>query len=587
MVTFDPRQFERFARKLTIESKDEGLVPLKFRGSQIEMLKGISNAVANDQHIIKILKSRQLGASTMCLGLDLYWSLAHPGTHGALITDTDSNRESFRVTLDAMIGNSGKQKNPEIIKHNRDHMVFKNRSRLIYQVAGTRDGGNLARGKGLNYCHATEVSSWGNPDSVDSLTASFSEKNAFRLYIFESTARGFNLWYDMCREAQKSRSQAFLFVTWWHSPEFCFNPGDNEYRVYADMPPDASEREWMEEIRKLHGHEITPGQLAWWRWMKAERGYDEATLNEEFPLTAERAWVMTGSQFFSTRSLTNLMVHAKTKQAHGYTYRFGESYDTLKKEHTNADESHFLVWEEPEDGAYYAIGADPCGGTGSMLADDAVIEVMRCYGDGLEQAAEFRFSGIPGYLFAWALADIARMYHPCIVNLEINGSGIAVADELNRIRFEGSYYVYRRSDSLGGGGALHWRTTNDTKRWVMEQMRTFIERQMIGVYSEEAVSQMRKIEQDGIYVGGSSRMTGDDCVMAMAIAIEAYAKNYMETLQAMGSTRPKHGSSTSSTSSVLQADIRGMLRSAGLVSPETAIESAYGESVYIPDNEEF
>lgn len=598
VMPLDPRHFERFARTLIIESKDDGLTPLKLRGSQIAILKGIVEAMGKGQRIIKLLKSRQVGASTLSLALDLYWALTHAGIHGAVITDTDSNRESFRTTIDAMLENNSRARTANVLKHNRDHLVLRNRSRLIYQVAGTREGGSLARGKGLNYCHGTEVSSWGNPESVDSLLASFSEKHEHRLYLFESTARGFNLWHDMCREAQRSRSQAFLFVTWWSSPEFCFAPDDPEYKVYTSTPRTMTEREWIREVVLLHKHVITDGQLAWWRWMIAERGYSEDTMHEEFPVTSERAWVMTGSQFFSTASLTRLMAESRKRKWAGYVYHFMHNYDQVEKERVTSSEPQLKVWEEPVSGAYYTLGADPCGGTGNLVGDDAVIEVLRCYGDGVEQVAEFRTPGIPGYCFAWVLARLASEYQPCIVNLEINGTGVAVADELNRIDFRGSYYVYRRADSLGGGGVLHWRTTNETKRWVMEQMRNVVERDMIGVYSEEAVSQMRRIEQTGIYVGGSSRMTGDDCVMGMALAIEAWIKNYMGMLEGMDVRRPARddaGNVTeNSAQNVLVRDVRDMLRDAGFATPEAELEASYGTSLYVPrdeletvDNEEF
>ncbi|MGH9697966.1 MAG: hypothetical protein ACRD52_00735 [Candidatus Acidiferrales bacterium] len=597
---FNPREFEIFCRGLTIESRDEGLVPFKFNQAQVRTVKAVAKALEDGRRTILVLKSRQIGLSTLGLGLDLYWASRHPGIHGMLVTDSDSNREAFRMTLDAMIGEGARAKEGPVKRHNREHLIFRNRSRLIYEVAGLKSGGTMARGKGLNYCHGTECSSWGERNAVDSLFASFSQRHQHRLYLFESTARGFNLWHDMCKAAKKSDasvagSQAFIFVTWWHSDLFQFPPGTNEYRVYGKGDPDPHEREWIRAVKLIYKHEITRAQLAWWRWQAEDRGVTPENLLEDFPPTEELAWKMTGAQFFSTSSLTKLMTATKRQKAKRYMYHWGKEFSDLKKSRTDSPYAHHTVWEEPVNGAYYTIGADPCGGTGSTMGDDAVIEVLRCYADGVEQVAEFRAPGIPGYCFAWTLASLANEYKPAVVNLEINGAGISVADELSRIEFSGSYYIYRRIDSLGGGGILHWKTNSENKRWVMEQLRSLVERDMILVRSSEAVDQMRNIEQSGVYIGASSSQQTDDCVMALAMAVEAWTKNWLGTLQAMNMMRQKRDEKGQvierTLENVLEKQLEDMLKREGLGPKEAEPEAAFGERVYermeTDDMEEF
>lgn len=584
VAPLNPKSFEKYARTLTIESKDEGLVRFRLRKSQIEVLKRVTKALMEDKRQIYLLKSRQIGASTLGLALDLYWCQQHSGIHGALITDKDDNRESFRTTLDSMLGSPGTGADSQVAKHNRLHMVFKNRSRLIYQVAGMRTGGSLARGKGLNYAHSTEVSSWGDPQAIDSLMASFSSKHPHRLYLFESTARGYNLWYDMCDQAQRSRSQAFLFVTWWHSPEFSFPRGTNEYRVYGREDPTPEENEWIRQVKILYKHDITKEQLAWWRHKIEDEGYKIEAMFEEYPPTEEHAWVMTGAQFFSTSSLTRMMTQARSTRPREYVFGFGRDYQSLERRSAEGLDPHLLVWEEPVEGAYYCIGADPCGGAGGSSGDDAVIEVLRCFGDGVEQVAEFRMPGIPGYCFAWVLAYMAKRYQPNICNLEINGAGIAVADELSRLDFAGSYYLYRRADSLGGQGYLHWRTTSENKRWIMEQMRTLVEREMLLVRSRGAVKQLGKIEQIGMFVGGSS-VAGDDCVMGLALGIEAWSKNFMEMLKGAKIWRPKRdetGNTVDHPLTIIERQVQDVLGNAGLRPADDVREKSFGEGFFSP-----
>ncbi len=593
VAPLNPLEFEKFCRGLTIESRDAGLVPFRFNAAQVIAVREIAKALQQDKRVIKMLKCRQIGGSTIGLAFDMYWCKKHPGIHGVLATDTESNREQFRTTLDAMLGQDAKREG-DIIRHNREHLVFPNRSRLIYQVVGVRENGMLGRGKGLNYCHATECSSWGSRESYESLMSSFSQKHPNRFYFFESTARGFNMWYDMWNEAKKARSQAAIFLTWWHTPElFSFPRGTNEWRVYGQGEPTGEEKEWIRAVKLIYKHEISTAQLAWWRWMIEDQGRNPEAMYEDFPPTEELAFQMTGSQFFSTESLTRLMAKSKRAKPKGYNYSFGGEYKALTRRPCRDSYPQLLVWEPPQGGAYYTIGADPCGGTGGGTGDDAVIEVLRCYGDGVEQVAEFRTPGIPGYCFAWILASLAAEYQPCVVNLEINGAGISVADELSRLEFAGSFYLYRRSDSLGGGGFLHWRTTNENKRWVMEHLRTCVERDMIEIRSEEAVSQMRKIEQTGIYVGTTSARTGDDCVMAIALAAEAWSKNYLDMLKGMNAWKPKRDDkgriAEENVANVVTRQVRDLLDGAGLIPAAPSQEAAYGEAFFAgaSDEEDF
>jgi len=167
----------------------------------------ISSGLANGILFFVILKGRQLGITTISLALDLYWHFTNAGLGGTLVTDTEENRDMFRGTLGAYMEGVPKEYKIPMLAHNRNSLSLKNRSRIFYQVAGLRAKGSLGRGKGITFLHGTETSSWGDEEGLASLLASLAETNPDRLYIFESTARGFNMFHEMYVTAKRARTR--------------------------------------------------------------------------------------------------------------------------------------------------------------------------------------------------------------------------------------------------------------------------------------------------------------------------------------------------------------------------------------------
>ena len=214
-MKFNKDLFYKFCSELKIETKEQGLRKMNnLLGTQTYVMNEIAKGLEDDIHFFVILKGRQLGITTISLALDLYWHFTHPGLQGTLTTDTEENRDMFRTTLSMYMEGLPKEYRIPLLAHNRNQLSLKNRSRLFYQVAGLRAKGSLGRGKAITYLHGTETSSWGDEEGLASLLASLAETNPDRLYLFESTARGFNMFHDMYTTAKRARTQRAIFCGW-------------------------------------------------------------------------------------------------------------------------------------------------------------------------------------------------------------------------------------------------------------------------------------------------------------------------------------------------------------------------------------
>jgi hypothetical protein len=554
-MKFNLTQFYKFCDNLKIESKEKGLISLDTRlGTQTYVMDEIGSGLESGVHFFVILKGRQLGITTISLALDLYWHFTNAGLGGTLVTDTEENRDMFRGTLGAYMEGLPKEYKIPMLAHNRNSLSLKNRSRIFYQVAGLRAKGSLGRGKGITFLHGTETSSWGDEEGLASLLASLAETNPNRLYIFESTARGFNMFHDMYVTAKRARTQKAIFCGWWRNEFYSADPESDIYKVYWDGKLTVEEKEWTRDIKKLYNFEVNSRQMAWWRWKMLEGIKDESLMYQEFPPTEDYAFVMTGTTFFSIARCTDAAKICKKITFDNYRYVFGANFQDTQVIKSTERLSTLKVWEEPVDTAYYVIGADPAYGS-SDWADRFCIQVYRCYSDGMEQVAAFATSELNTYQFAWVISHLAGAYKNSTLNLEVNGPGQAVINELRNLKRQAaamagemgkqlmdvygsmSNYIWRRNDTMGGiSNSIGWMTTVQTKERMLSYMKDYFERGMMAVYDMETLEEMKTITREGGGIAASGR-NKDDRVIASALAAAAYAEQLQPRLIAMKISR--------------------------------------------------
>lgn len=589
-MAFNRANFEAFCRALQVDTKDYGLInlaPEKWLGTQRRFVDEIEKGMAEGVHEFVVLKGRQVAITTICLALDLYWLFAHNGVSGSLVTHDEETRDMFRAMLTTYINGLPKKYKKPLDQHNRVQLVLhpKFRSKFSYQVAGTRKNSSLGKGKALMFLHSTEVSAYGDEEGIASLKASLSEGNPNRLYIWESTAQGFNHYYDMWEAAKRATSARAIFIGWWLREDYVKAEGTPEYAAYWDGKILPEERKWIRDIKKLYDYDIRPEQIAWWRWCLHEKMQDEDLMYQNYPPTEDYAFIQSGSNFFSTGLLTDA-VRAAKKQKPAVLYRFAssEKFEDLEVIECGPKSATLSIWENPVPGAYYTIGADPAYGS-SDWKDRFVASVWRCYGDGVEQVAEFCTDDCVPHQFAWIILFLAGAYGiqgKCMLNLEINGPGMAVWQEISGLKQRAfmtasndvsrkiiavvqnlQNYLYKRADSMGRPGAFHWTTTTATKERMMNLLKGEIERGAALVRSVEMLDEAKTIVRDEGTIAAPGRAK-DDRVIGAALAMVAWNDFIrMQCLQA-GLTKPVADDGVPAAPSGMSFEMKGYLKRLGI-----------------------
>jgi len=575
--------FYAFLGKCFINSKDYGRICLgeSLYWGQRHAITQIFDALEDDIHDIYILKSRQLGISTLVRALMIFFEGMFPGLKGAIVFDTDQNKQESRAELEVMINDLPRTlKFPKIKANNRAGLTLYNESKVLFMSAGVRKSktsGTLGRSVGLALATLSELCSYDNDEGLEAFENSLSDVNPDRLYIRESTARGFNSWWEMWVEARSDPShKRCIFLGWWCKDSQRVEQDAVDFTVYGSAPPTTKEIEKIKIVRERYGFEITVEQLAWIRRKMDPSSDGNTDTGPEFegspiriqeqPWTEEEAFQQTGSVFFAQEKLTDLTRKHASNKFRGYMFWAGSEFTDMKVYPAeNLRMTELKVWEEPDPEGVYVLACDPAYGENEEN-DRSALQVVRCYADGCDQVAEYAWPLITTYQLAWVIAAILGWYGQGRAEiryiLELNGPGGAVFAALKDLKFKidnsrgvrssdekgladifrnVKTYIYNRVDSMGTGWNYHFKMNVGTKVQLMERLRDFVSNGKFRIRSMSLIDEMKTIAREGDAIQAPGHMK-DDRVIAAALAVHAWETKMMAGLVATRRTREAESS---------------------------------------------
>ena len=576
------RGFYAFLQRTYVNSKEYGRICLgdQLYDGQKQFIKAVFNALEDNKHKVFVLKARQLGLSTISRALSAFYIGMHDGMQGALVFDTMPHRDSARIELGKLIRNLDPSlKFPRVLgvggSGNRDSLQLENDARILFLSAGTQQrstSGTLGRSEGLTMAHLSELCSYDNPEGLKAFEQSMSEFHPDRLYIYESTARGYNQWKDMWDDACADTAHCeTLFLGWWSRQDQRIAKDDPDFELYGMEPPSTRELERMADVKRLYGLEITVEQLAWIRRKvdpaaRAAGDTDAGFEAEDNVMLAEQAWTaeeafqQTGSKFFGAKALTQITRKNATNAFKAYMYWAGEEFPPRIFHAENLKMTELKVWDEPDPDGVYVLACDPAYGENEEN-DHSAIQVCRCYADGLDQVAEYSWPLVTTYQLAWVIASLLGWYGQNRAEiryiLELNGPGTAVFNELKNLRqkieatrhIPGEQekgisdifrnvrtYIYNRPDSMGAGYNYHWVTNINRKVMIMERLRDFVGNGKLRVRSLSTIGEMKSVGREGDSIHAPRGMR-DDRTFALALAVHYWETKVMTGMIAQRKTR--------------------------------------------------
>lgn len=558
----DPRYY--LENYHTIQTEDEGFRTLyPFWDSQEIFYNEIMEMVKAGKPVkAVVLKARQLGLSTISEGLIFHRTIFKRAVNSLIVAqDPGQSAYLFDMFLRAYDNLPWWMRPEKIFRSKGKYMIFGStdpardglNSQIMVEAANKMTG--VSVGKTIRACHMSELSAWDAPEILtEQLWPTMNAKD--ELAIMESTARGRSgtgkFWYDFWNQCVKKWGDGQwewkpIFIEWFRcSVSTIDKTSAGKYSRTLDgqtFEPTPEETAFRQKVqRETSDHFYISDEMLKWRRYKIQETVaatgDSYGFQQEYASNPIEAFISSGTCAFP-REMLHKMLNGMCRQPRWVgeiSYRHNEaqryhvslidqeeerakdpSYETPSTDYPGA---RLRVWERPEPGESYYIGADVAQGIEGR--DYSCAQVIKIGHGGApdEQVAEWH-GWINPTPYAHVLAALGYWYNTCEISSEINDCGQKTYMELYRILEYPQLFRWKHYDRVKNfySDLMAWQTTNKTRPLLITKLRELLLERGVIIYSYELLDEMITFasEDDGGRFEGVDN--NDDMVFAMMIAV--------------------------------------------------------------------
>ena len=480
-----------------IRDKNGNLINLKFNHAQEEFYSLLKESYGKRPSRFIVLKARQLGISTFTEAFITFMTMFNPNTSSVLLAhQADSASAIFNMTK-LYINELPASMQPQQKYSNAKEIVFDGENGLKSSIR-VMVASDATRGSTYKYAHLSEVAFWEHPEEALLALNQAVPSTDDSLIVIESTANGFNHFYNLWQDAVNGRSDYTpLFFPWYVDPNYS--------RPYDGFVLNQYEKDIMEKFN------LTTDQLQWRRWCIANNcGGDETKFRQEYPITPEEAFITSGTSVFNTELILEHMKTVPEPIRRGY---FDYDYDGLHIANIHWVEDslgYIKIYRNPSGNT--VIGGDTAGeGSDFFVAqvidqngylcatlhhqfdEDLYVKQVYCLGAYYKSliAIESNFSTFPN-------RELQRLHYPTLY----------VRETYDQIRYD-------TQDRFG------FKTTALTRPLIINQLVEIVREHIERINDRETLQEMLSFIRNPKGRAEASPGTHDDLVMALAIGYEA------------------------------------------------------------------
>jgi hypothetical protein len=500
-----------------------------------------------------VLKARQLGSSTLSQGLIFHKTIFNKGVN-ALIVAQDPSQADFLFSMSRLAYDSlpwwmrpeerYQAKGRYLILDKRDDMERQRRpgmkSQILVEAANKMT--SAGRGKTIRCAHFSELASWEDGGVLSrSLLPTMNATD--ELAIMESTAEGrIGFWYEWWRQVANGDVLDWtpLFIPYYRVKKY-----SKPIPQGTTFEPTQEEKNIREKTLLKENFNIPDEVFNWVRNKKREfvalEG-DEFGFYQEFPINDVEAFQSSGTCAYPKRLLHKILDsdccpprwygeieyhHQPQARKEGCVKlidpvlrKAGQLHVLMKGEHLPPAREYgerLRVWELPESGSDYYVGADVAMGDGGDFSCAQVIRI----GPGPEpdaQVAEWR-GWISPTDFGDVLAALGYWYNEAQIACEANDVGVSTNNQIFRILEYPNIYRWKHVDKIKNfiTDLFGWWTNHKTRDLIISKMREAIMERTLILRSEDLIDEMMAFTREEVGGRYEGRGTPDDRVMAMNI----------------------------------------------------------------------
>ncbi len=418
-VLQDPKKYiESF---LYIKTKKNEIVRFRLNSAQKRLYDLIMRLQAEGRPVrILILKSRQMGFSTLTEALIYYKTATKKNVNSFIITHKDeATTNLFNMSK---LYQEKNQVRPMLKNSNAKELIFENptknqrekerrpglKSKIKCSTAG---GKGVGRSDTFTNVHASEIAYW--PGDIEETYTGLMQAvpdTPESMVIIESTPKGFNFFKKMWDDAVAGLNDYVPFFAPWYEME--------EYRrPYHGETLTAEE----EELKELFG--LDNEQIMWRRWcIRNNCSNDIDVFHQEYPATPEEGFIASGTCVFKNNReivLRIRMIQSEAAPRRGsftYTERVA-ALDRIFLSDWHFEESEkgeISIFKEPIPGRPYVLGGDTAGEGSDWFTAHVIDNITG------EQVARLHWQNPDGDDYAKQIYCLGMYYNTALIALEMN-----------------------------------------------------------------------------------------------------------------------------------------------------------------------
>ncbi|MCR2042624.1 hypothetical protein NSA23_00705 [Anaerosalibacter massiliensis] len=461
-----------------------------------------------------ILKSRQLGFSTLSLGLMLWSAYQIPNSNYLMVCHEEKALQNLFHRLKLM-----QRSIPDVVRlkekrSNRNELLLENGSRIAVQVFSS----DVGRSHTLQMIHISELAMVIKDDvkkqGLLALEQALAKNNTSKL-IIESTAKGYDFYHAIWQNAEKGRSKYKPFFYPWtsktHAMQFKteieeavrWYESTNHGRPLSSDPLELTpyERKLLEDTK------VTLRQLMWRRYKMQDM---KDLFVQEYPAYPSECFVSTNKGVFDTNIINERMY---------YIPKPLKSIEGLPLSLQKYVCDGLNIYETPKQKEWYFMGVDVALGNGQ--GDDSTICILDSNG---EQVATFNRNDIPTYKFVDIVAELGYFYNYACIMCERNTYGIDILQRLWKEKQYINLNKTKKKDKITGRRKWEhgWYQDSVSKTILVNDLKEVFETGVITINDKETLEQMLIYrESRGKFSNIEGENNHDDLVDALGLAVQS------------------------------------------------------------------
>lgn len=510
---------------LKIQNEESQLIPFEFNETQYFLSQIVDDLKSKNLPIrLIILKSRRKGVSTWVEGYFYHKTSMRHNKYAVTVThEPEATDFIFKMTK-RFHQHCPKELRPEVKYSNMKLLEFNNQSGTGLDSAfrvGTAGKEDFGSGQLIHFVHLSEVTKWPINTQSSLLTSLLQcvPDDPETAIIFESTGKGIGGEFYTRFWAAKYCYEVFLDENREPKLKFSVNEKSDSNNTYCriffpwfipknrrkEVPPDFKKTQKEEQLAKLYN--LDDSQLCWRRWATENRcNGNEDIFCQEYPSNPTESFLSSGRPVFNNQELL-ILKNAAPKPIARYECQISSGQWIAK------EAGRLNVWEEPEAGQRYVIGADIAEGLewGDYSSADIInqltgVQVAQWYGKC--DADEF------GKLLCW----LGKRYNWALVAPERNNHGIMTVTTLCDMQYPNIYGEIIIEPPNRPKQRYGWSTNKATRYVMIDNLIEIVRDKTHGIQCAETFEEMMnfKISIEGRMEAEKGQ--NDDRVISIAIA---------------------------------------------------------------------